>query len=85
MTRRLRYDTLVQMAAAKTWSGALLREQRVNKGWSQDELAWAVRTSQRNIARWEKNDNIPGANNVAALAHALGVDLGDFYENGRAA
>ena len=73
------------MASTRTWSGDLLRAHRIDKGWSQDELARAALTSQRNVWRWEKNQNVPGANMVAALAHALGVELDEFYENGKEA
>jgi len=73
------------VGVAKTWSGSRLRALRVDKGWSQDELARAAITSQRNIVRWERNHNTPGANMVAALAHALGVEQGEFYENGKEA
>lgn len=70
------------MAASKTWSGSRLRQFRLRRGWSQDELARAATTSQRNITRYENNVNEPRANMVGRLAHALEVDEGDFFTNG---
>lgn len=72
---------------AKTWNGKRLRQLRLRKGWSQDQLARAATTSQRNIVRWEKANGLPGAhtpgaNSVGRLAAALEVDEGDFFSNG---
>ena len=67
---------------AKTWNGKRLRQLRLRKGWSQDQLARAATTSQRNIVRWEGNHNKPGSNSLGRLAAALEVDEGDFFSNG---
>lgn len=70
------------MEIAKTWNGKRLRELRLRKGWSQDQLARAATTSQRNIVRWENDQNKPGSNSIGRLAAALEVDEGDFFSNG---
>lgn len=71
------------MIENRTWSGARLKALREQQGLTQEGLARAADTKLRNIPRWELNRNIPGANHVIALADALGVDPGEFYENGK--
>lgn len=63
----------------RQWDGALLKQARLRKGWSQDELAREARTSVTNISRWERNRNIPSGNFLPVLAHVLGTDEGSFF------
>lgn len=48
---------------------------------SQDALARAVGTSQRNIVRWEGGHHRPGAGFLAAIARATGQPLEFFYSD----
>ena len=45
-----------------------LKELRQERGLTQAEVARAICTSQRNIGRWENEENEPASNYVAALA-----------------
>ena len=45
-----------------------LKELRQEKGLSQTEVAKALNTSQRNIGRWENNENEPTATFISKLA-----------------
>lgn len=65
----------------KVWSGARLKQLRLRKGWSQEEFARAADTSVTNISRYERDRVKPGANMVARLAHALGTEEGELYED----
>ncbi|RAG81661.1 transcriptional regulator, SARP family protein [Streptacidiphilus pinicola] len=56
--------------------GALLREQRVSMGWSQDELAERSGVSARSIVSLETGRRRPRLSSVVQLADALGVDVG---------
>ena len=50
-----------------------LKELRQEKGLSQTEVAKSLNTSQRNIGRWENNENEPGASFVIKLANFFEV------------
>lgn len=50
-----------------------LKELRLERNLSQAEVANAISTSQRNIGRWENQENEPGATYVILLAEFFGV------------
>ena len=50
-----------------------LKELRQEKGFTQAEVAKAIKTSQRNIGRWENGENEPSASFVARLAKFFDV------------
>lgn len=45
-----------------------IKELRLERGLSQAEVAKAIGTSQRNIGRWENEENTPASNYITALA-----------------
>lgn len=55
-----------------------IREARLKANLSQDGLARAVGTSQRNIVRWEKGHNVPRSEFLAAIAKATGQNI-EFF------
>ncbi len=50
-----------------------LKELRQEKGLSQSEVAKAIKTSQRNIGRWENNENEPTASFISKLSKFFDV------------
>src|SRR5690242_6316868 len=60
--------------------GARLRELRSAAGFSQKALADRAGVSQNAISQWEAGDREPLVSNVAALADALGVDVGELFK-----
>lgn len=61
-------------------NGTRIRDARLKAGMTQTDLAHAIRTSDRNIARWEAGDNQPRISSVAAIARATGHDIDFFLE-----
>lgn len=57
--------------------GVSLAALRLQRGWSQAELARRVGTSQSYIGRLEKNVIDPQLSTVRKIAHALGVPVAD--------
>ena len=64
-------------------NGSRIRDARLKAGLTQSELAREIRTSERNIARWESSQNQPRISSVHAIAHATGHDI-DFFLTGSA-
>lgn len=62
-------------------NGARIRDARLKAGMTQTDLAHAIRTSDRNIARWEAGQNQPRVSSVALIAAATGHDI-DFFLTG---
>lgn len=60
--------------------GRNIKAARLAKEWTQTELAAeiGVRESQT-ISNWERGQNAPHGDNLAALASVLGHDIGWFY------
>lgn len=50
---------------------------------TQQQLAHAINTSEKNISRWESGQNQPRVANIVAIAQATGQDL-DFFLTGSA-
>lgn len=50
-----------------------LNSLRIDKDWSQKELADRAGTTQQAVARWETGERIPGFDHVQSLCQALGV------------
>src|SRR5260221_14253293 len=55
--------------------GRLIRESRIERGWSQTELARAARTSQPAIARLEARRLSPSVSTLERIVRALGLRL----------
>lgn len=62
-------------------SGSRIREARLGAGLTQGQLARTIETSERNVIRWENEQNQPRVESVAAIAKATGRDL-DFFLTG---
>lgn len=59
-------------------SGERIRQARLSAGMTQTQLAHAISTAEKNVSRWENNDNEPRVSMVSAIAQATGRDL-DFF------
>lgn len=59
-------------------SGQKIRTARLRAGLTQNQLAHAIKTSERNIVRWETNANDPRMEHVAAIAQATGNEVSFF-------
>lgn len=53
----------------------LLREIRIEKGWTQNHLAGKMDISNENIARWERGETSPTLNSLEKWAEALGYEI----------
>lgn len=51
---------------------------RLERGLTQAQLAGAVGASVRSLQQWEAGDQEPRASQLAALADALGVGVGEL-------
>lgn len=67
------------MKDTRTFSGAKLRQARFDKGWSQAELARRAGVRERQIIRWENEQNEPRLEAVVALAQATERDVDHFF------
>ena len=52
-----------------------IAEARIARGWSQEQLAQAVGTTQQTIQRWETGQTDPQVSKVKAISAALGATL----------
>lgn len=68
-------------ATTRRFSGAALRGVRQKKGWTQAELARRAGVRERQIIRWENDQNEPRFEAVASLAEATGTTLDAFFES----
>lgn len=68
------------MPIAQTISGSRIREARHAAGLTQAALAHAINTRERNIIRWENDQNVPRVKYLAAIATATGKDIAFFVE-----
>lgn len=59
-------------------SGQKIRDARLRAGLTQNQLAHAIKTSERNIVRWETDANDPRMEYVAAIAQATGNEVSFF-------
>ena len=63
-----------------TFGDNLKRFREVN-GFSQQELAEKLGTTQQRISEWERNKEEPGLYNLLRLSKALGVGLDELTED----
>lgn len=52
-----------------------IAEARISRGWSQEQLAQAIGTTQQTIQRWETGQTDPQVGKIEAISAALGVTL----------
>ena len=63
------------MTAIKKQFGARIRELRLDKGLSQEELAFKAGVHRTYLGGIERGERNPSLKNIAAIAKALGVAL----------
>jgi transcriptional regulator with XRE-family HTH domain len=61
--------------AASASSGARIRAARLERGWTQDDLAAAVGVSRSAVAQWETDRAGQLRANLTRIAEALGISL----------
>ena len=59
--------------------GDRIRELRLSKGLSQEELAFRVKIHRTYIGGIERGERNPSLKNIAAIANALGVTLSELF------
>lgn len=59
-------------------SGDKIRQARLRRGWTQNDLARAVGTRERQIVRWENDQHAPRLETALTIAHELGVTLAEL-------
>lgn len=57
----------------------MVRELRLLRGWSQEQLAERANSSPKHVGRIERGQVNVGLDGLAALARALSVDIGDLF------
>jgi transcriptional regulator with XRE-family HTH domain len=62
-------------------NGSKIREARLSAGMTQAQLARAIKSTERNVIRWENDQNQPRVMSVAAIAEATGHSI-DFFLTG---
>lgn len=62
--------------------GKRLRRLRKERGLTQDDIAAAIGVSRQIISRWERNEAVPKAGNLTALADTLGISA-DYLLHGK--
>lgn len=66
------------MASLARIDGTKIRQARLKAGLTQNQLARAVNTTERNIVRWETSANQPRVSSVMAIAEATGTRV-DYF------
>ena len=64
-------DTLAMLASLSADIGPAIREARECVGWSQAQLAYALRIPPQNVSRWESGRQYPRPATLAAIVAAL--------------
>ena len=59
--------------------GKRIKELRLEKGLSQEQLANAMGVSQKAIDYWERNVNEPKASYIVALVKYFGITYDEFF------
>lgn len=54
--------------------GDVIKDARLEHGWTQTELAQQLGVGKAVVSRWEKNNRLPGVNTMRKLAHVLEID-----------
>ena len=64
--------------------GARLKQQRQQRGWSQQELADQLHISRQSISKWEQGTALPSFANVVAMSDLFGVSLDELIRKDEA-
>jgi transcriptional regulator with XRE-family HTH domain len=58
--------------------GSKIRQARLRAGMTQAQLARSIRTTERNVVRWENSQNQPRVSSLHAIAEATGHTV-DYF------
>jgi DNA-binding XRE family transcriptional regulator len=58
----------------------LLQKYRIQKRWTQQELADRIHKTKQAVHRWEDNKGIMSYESALALSKVLGIQMEDLYE-----
>lgn len=64
--------------------GRRIRELRLSRGLSQEELAFKAKVHRTYLGGIERGERNPSLKNIAEIAKALGVSLGQLFEKAEA-
>ena len=67
------------MSEIQRWFGKRVRELRLARGLSQEELAFRVGIHRTYLGGVERGERNPSLKNIAAIAQALGVTLSELF------
>ena len=68
-----------QGRAVRARVGRMVRGLRLQRGWSQEQLAERTGGSPKHVGRIERGEVNVGLNGLAELARALSVNVGDLF------
>jgi len=58
--------------------GKIIKENRINKNMSQDELADYLKVSRQSVSKWESGKNYPSLDVLVVMSDFFEVSLDDF-------
>ena len=59
-----------------------LKEKRLQKNLTQEDIAKALSVSQQAVAKWEAGEMKPQADKLPALAEVLGCTIDELFKEG---
>lgn len=59
--------------------GQFIKTQRLEKGWTQEQLAERLGVTNRSVSRWETGANLPDLDLMLELAALFGISLDEFF------
>lgn len=59
--------------------GLRIRELRINRGYSQYDLADRLSVGRTAVSKWERGNNYPEVGDLPEIASVLGVEIGDLF------
>lgn len=60
--------------------GKIIKENRINKNMSQDELADYLKVSRQSVSKWESGKNYPSLDVLVVMSDFFEVSLDDFIK-----
>ena len=63
--------------------GGFLKELRLERQMTQEQLAEQIGVSRRTVSRWETGNNLPDLSVIVELADFYGVDLNEIFRGER--
>ncbi|MBM7567830.1 helix-turn-helix domain-containing protein [Paenibacillus sacheonensis] len=61
--------------------GEKLKNERKNKGWSQEELAEKLFVSRQSVSKWENNQNYPSIEIIIKVSDLFGVTIDELLRS----